>query len=94
MFSFLQPVLVLEFVRGGLGGMQQGDRCCAGKHHVRTRTTLSNCDPSHCGKRVGDDPVSGTCVTVTDADWTQCPVTLCVGCPLAKGINGAVSLWL
>lgn len=67
--AFYNLCLCWSLSERGLGEMQYGKGCCTGKHRVQASTTLSNCDPSHCRKRIGDDPVSGTCcVTVIDVD--------------------------
>jgi len=67
---------------------------------VRAGTTLSNCDPSHCAKRIRDDPVSDACVTKIDVEldtktsYGECCVwaTHCKESVHSKGNNRAAAL--
>lgn len=77
--AFYSPCLCWSLSGRGLGEMQHGKRCCGGKHCMRTITTLHNCDPSQCRKRIWDHTVSDTCVIDVDLDIKPPPVSTVCG---------------
>lgn len=81
MFSFLQCVLVLEFVRKGLGGDAVWEGVLCRKALCGASTTLSQRDPSPSER--------GTCVTVADAHLNT-ETSSGEGCVWATPCKGSV----
>lgn len=63
--AFYNVCLCWSLSERGLGTVQCGKGCCAGKH-CETQYHTQPCDPSPYGKSIAASPVGGTCVTVAD----------------------------
>lgn len=74
--AFYNVCLCWNLSARGLGVMQCGKGCCAGKHRVTASTTLSH-SPFPCEQSIGAGPGSGTCVTGAEGHRTS-PGECCV----------------